>query len=139
MPEADGRDGCEGGAVDAETGPPILEEGNLLRAQVDCTQAVAAVGTSSALTEEVGFRDFEAILDAYERGEKFYLYTGRGPSSEALHLGHLIPFHFTRSAELRVRGEAEYKITPADMVQGARRGQVSSGSVRRAVGHSAHG
>jgi len=29
-------------------------------------------------------------------GEKFYLYTGRGPSSEALHLGHLIPFMFTK-------------------------------------------
>lgn len=36
------------------------------------------------------------ILDAYERGHKFYLYTGRGPSSEALHLGHLIPFMFTK-------------------------------------------
>ncbi|KFK37874.1 hypothetical protein AALP_AA3G040400 [Arabis alpina] len=41
-------------------------------------------------------RDFNLILDAYERGEKFYLYTGRGPSSEALHLGHLIPFMFTK-------------------------------------------
>ncbi|XP_028808788.1 tryptophan--tRNA ligase, cytoplasmic [Neltuma alba] len=41
-------------------------------------------------------RDFHEILDAYERGEKFYLYTGRGPSSEALHLGHLIPFMFTK-------------------------------------------
>ncbi|XP_076949266.1 tryptophan--tRNA ligase, cytoplasmic-like [Bidens hawaiensis] len=41
-------------------------------------------------------RDFNEILDAYERGEKFYLYTGRGPSSEALHLGHLIPFMFTK-------------------------------------------
>ncbi|KAE8691755.1 Tryptophan--tRNA ligase [Hibiscus syriacus] len=41
-------------------------------------------------------RDFNDILDAYERGEKFYLYTGRGPSSEALHLGHLIPFMFTK-------------------------------------------
>ncbi|GJU80574.1 tryptophan--tRNA ligase, cytoplasmic [Tanacetum coccineum] len=40
-------------------------------------------------------RDFNEILDAYERGEKFYLYTGRGPSSEALHLGHLVPFMFT--------------------------------------------
>lgn len=36
------------------------------------------------------------ILDAYERGDKFYLYTGRGPSSEALHLGHLVPFMFTK-------------------------------------------
>ncbi|XP_038990384.1 tryptophan--tRNA ligase, cytoplasmic-like isoform X1 [Phoenix dactylifera] len=41
-------------------------------------------------------RDFNEILDVYERGEKFYLYTGRGPSSEALHLGHLVPFMFTK-------------------------------------------
>ena len=40
-------------------------------------------------------RDLETILDAYERKEDFYLYTGRGPSSAALHLGHLIPFQFT--------------------------------------------
>ena len=32
----------------------------------------------------------------YQQGTKFYLYTGRGPSSEALHLGHTIPFHFTK-------------------------------------------
>jgi len=42
------------------------------------------------------FRDFNDILDLYEKGEKFYLYTGRGPSSESLHLGHLIPFMFTK-------------------------------------------
>ncbi|CAA0810656.1 Nucleotidylyl transferase superfamily protein [Striga hermonthica] len=41
-------------------------------------------------------RDLSDVLDAYERGEKFYLYTGRGPSSEALHLGHLVPFMFTK-------------------------------------------
>lgn len=41
-------------------------------------------------------RSLEEILDAYEKGEKFYLYTGRGPSSEALHLGHMIPFVFTK-------------------------------------------
>ncbi|KAL6522329.1 hypothetical protein OROHE_016882 [Orobanche hederae] len=41
-------------------------------------------------------RDLSDLLDAYERGEKFYLYTGRGPSSEALHLGHLVPFMFTK-------------------------------------------
>ncbi|KAJ4770563.1 Tryptophan--tRNA ligase [Rhynchospora pubera] len=41
-------------------------------------------------------RDLSDILDAYERGEKFYLYTGRGPSSESLHLGHLVPFMFTK-------------------------------------------
>ncbi len=36
------------------------------------------------------------ILDAVEAGKPFYLYTGRGPSSEALHLGHMIPFLFTK-------------------------------------------
>ena len=41
-------------------------------------------------------RDLTELLDAYERGEPFYLYTGRGPSSEALHLGHLVPFLFTQ-------------------------------------------
>jgi tryptophanyl-tRNA synthetase len=41
-------------------------------------------------------RDLAFILDLYEKGSKFYLYTGRGPSSEALHLGHTIPFHFTK-------------------------------------------
>lgn len=41
-------------------------------------------------------RDLDGLLDAYERGDKFYLYTGRGPSSHALHLGHLVPFMFTQ-------------------------------------------
>jgi tryptophanyl-tRNA synthetase len=41
-------------------------------------------------------RDLEQILDKVEKGEKFYLYTGRGPSSDALHIGHLIPFLFTK-------------------------------------------
>lgn len=40
-------------------------------------------------------RDLDVLLDRYMHGEPFYLYTGRGPSSEALHLGHLIPFEFT--------------------------------------------
>ena len=42
------------------------------------------------------YRDLHEILNAYEKGQPFYLYTGRGPSSEALHLGHLIPFMFTK-------------------------------------------
>ena len=41
-------------------------------------------------------RSLNDILDAVEKGEPFYLYTGRGPSSEALHLGHMVPFHFTK-------------------------------------------
>jgi hypothetical protein len=41
-------------------------------------------------------RDLNHLLDMFEKGQKFYLYTGRGPSSESLHLGHDIPFHFTK-------------------------------------------
>ncbi|XP_025016949.1 tryptophan--tRNA ligase, cytoplasmic [Tetranychus urticae] len=41
-------------------------------------------------------RDLNKILDRYEQGKPFFLYTGRGPSSKALHLGHLIPFMFTK-------------------------------------------
>ena len=40
--------------------------------------------------------EFNAILNRYEQGKPFFLYTGRGPSSDNLHLGHLIPFMFTR-------------------------------------------
>ncbi|NWU05283.1 SYWC protein, partial [Cephalopterus ornatus] len=41
-------------------------------------------------------RDMDQILDAYENKKSFYLYTGRGPSSQAMHVGHLIPFLFTK-------------------------------------------
>ncbi|EDQ89056.1 uncharacterized protein MONBRDRAFT_32505 [Monosiga brevicollis MX1] len=41
-------------------------------------------------------REFDRILDLKEQGKPIYLYTGRGPSSQAMHLGHLIPFMFTK-------------------------------------------
>lgn len=41
-------------------------------------------------------RDLHNILNLYEKGKPFYLYTGRGPSSTSLHIGHLIPFIFTK-------------------------------------------
>ncbi|KAI0303283.1 tryptophanyl-tRNA synthetase [Multifurca ochricompacta] len=41
-------------------------------------------------------RDFNIILDRYEQGKPFFLYTGRGPSSDSMHLGHMIPFVFTK-------------------------------------------
>ncbi|KAL1530098.1 hypothetical protein AB1Y20_001020 [Prymnesium parvum] len=41
-------------------------------------------------------RDLDFILDEHAAGRQIYLYTGRGPSSEALHMGHLIPFMFTK-------------------------------------------
>ena len=41
-------------------------------------------------------RDLNLILDRYERGEPFFLYTGRGPSSDSMHIGHTVPFEFTK-------------------------------------------
>ncbi|PPR08072.1 hypothetical protein CVT24_010533 [Panaeolus cyanescens] len=41
-------------------------------------------------------REFDKLLDRYEKGKPFYLYTGRGPSSDSMHLGHMIPFVFSK-------------------------------------------
>ncbi|KAF8579477.1 tryptophanyl-tRNA synthetase, partial [Ramaria rubella] len=41
-------------------------------------------------------RELDRILDRFEQGKPFYLYTGRGPSSDSMHLGHMIPFTFTK-------------------------------------------
>jgi tryptophanyl-tRNA synthetase len=41
-------------------------------------------------------RDLAAILDRYEKGKPFFLYTGRGPSSSSMHLGHMVPFVFCK-------------------------------------------
>jgi tryptophanyl-tRNA synthetase len=41
-------------------------------------------------------RELTQVLDAKEHNKPILLYTGRGPSSGALHLGHLIPFILTK-------------------------------------------
>jgi tryptophanyl-tRNA synthetase len=41
-------------------------------------------------------RDLELVLDTYEKDGEFLLYTGRGPSSDSMHIGHTIPFEFTK-------------------------------------------
>jgi len=41
-------------------------------------------------------RDLDMILDKYEKEIPFFLYTGRGPSSDSMHVGHTIPFEFTK-------------------------------------------
>ncbi|MBS3138993.1 tryptophan--tRNA ligase [Candidatus Woesearchaeota archaeon] len=40
-------------------------------------------------------RDLNVVLDEYEKGNKFFLYTGRAPSGP-VHLGHLVPWMFTK-------------------------------------------
>ena len=40
-------------------------------------------------------RDLDTVLDLYEKGTKFVLYTGRGPSGP-VHIGHLVPWILTK-------------------------------------------
>lgn len=40
-------------------------------------------------------RGLDTILTAYENGEPIMIYTGRGPTSDCLHLGHMVPISFT--------------------------------------------
>ncbi len=40
-------------------------------------------------------RDLDLVLNDFEKGKGFFLYTGRGPSGN-MHIGHLIPLVFTK-------------------------------------------
>ena len=40
-------------------------------------------------------RDLNLILNNYEKGNEFFLYTGRGPSGHT-HIGHLVPWAFAK-------------------------------------------
>jgi tryptophanyl-tRNA synthetase len=40
-------------------------------------------------------RDLKWVFDEYEKGNKFYLYTGRAPSG-GVHIGHLATWYFTK-------------------------------------------
>ncbi len=55
-------------------------------------------------------RDMNWILDRYEAGEKFFLYTGRGPSGNT-HLGHLVPWMFTKWLQDRFGAELYFQMT----------------------------
>jgi len=55
-------------------------------------------------------RDLDWLLDKYEDGEKFFLYTGRGPSGP-VHLGHLIPWIFTKWLQDKFDVELYFQMT----------------------------
>ena len=40
-------------------------------------------------------RDLNLILENYEKGKEFFLYTGRGPSGHT-HIGHMVPWVFAK-------------------------------------------
>lgn len=55
-------------------------------------------------------RDLELVLNDYEAGRGFFLYTGRGPSS-AMHIGHLLPFLFTKWLQDRFDANLYIEVT----------------------------
>ncbi|HZW56069.1 MAG TPA: tryptophan--tRNA ligase [Nitrososphaerales archaeon] len=98
--------------------------------EVDYDKLVDLFGTSrisakilekfQRLTGEVHFflrrrifyshRDLDWILERYEAGEKFFLYTGRGPSGN-VHLGHLLPWIFTKYLQDKFGAELYFEMT----------------------------
>jgi tryptophanyl-tRNA synthetase len=55
-------------------------------------------------------RDLDWVLGEYEKGNKFYLYTGRGPSGQ-IHLGHLMPWIFTKYLQDKFDVKLIFQIT----------------------------
>ncbi|MBI5553738.1 MAG: tryptophan--tRNA ligase, partial [Candidatus Diapherotrites archaeon] len=55
-------------------------------------------------------RDLGWLLSEYEKGNPFYLYTGRGPSGNT-HLGHLVPWMFTKWLQEKFGTELYFQLT----------------------------
>ena len=55
-------------------------------------------------------RDLNWLLDEYEKGNKFYLYTGRGPSGHT-HLGHIVPWILTKWLQDKFKAKLYFQIT----------------------------
>lgn len=55
-------------------------------------------------------RDLDVVIDLYEKGTKFVLYTGRGPSG-AVHIGHLVPWIFTKHLQEKFRTRLYFQMT----------------------------
>lgn len=55
-------------------------------------------------------RDLSWTLDEYEKGNKFFLYTGCGPSGP-IHLGHLLPWVFTKWLQEKFGVELWFQFT----------------------------
>jgi tryptophanyl-tRNA synthetase len=55
-------------------------------------------------------RDFDWIIQRYEAGEKFVLYTGRGPSGP-VHIGHMAPWIFTKYLQDKFDAKLYFQVT----------------------------
>lgn len=55
-------------------------------------------------------RDLDTVLDLYEKGTKFVLYTGRGPSGP-VHIGHLVPWIFAKYLQDKFKTRLYFQMT----------------------------
>jgi tryptophanyl-tRNA synthetase len=55
-------------------------------------------------------RDLDVVIDLYEKGTKFVLYTGRGPSGP-VHIGHLVPWIFTKHLQEKFKTRLYFQMT----------------------------
>ncbi|MEA1993493.1 MAG: tryptophan--tRNA ligase [Euryarchaeota archaeon] len=55
-------------------------------------------------------RDFDMILDRVENNQRYALYTGRGPSGHT-HLGHIMPWIFTKYLQDKTGANLYFQIT----------------------------
>ena len=55
-------------------------------------------------------REMDRILDEYGRGNRFFLYTGRGPSGHT-HIGHLVPWVFAKWLQDRFGAGMYFQLT----------------------------
>ncbi len=55
-------------------------------------------------------RDLKRILDDYEKGNDFFLYTGRGPSGHT-HIGHLVPWVFAKWLQDKFKTKMYFQLT----------------------------
>jgi tryptophanyl-tRNA synthetase len=55
-------------------------------------------------------RGLDTVLDLYEKGTKFVLYTGRGPSGP-VHIGHLVPWIFTHHLQEKFGVRLYFQLT----------------------------
>jgi len=118
-----------------ETNPPDKDEGFTVtpwevEGDIDYEKLVEKFGTSKIdeeliariedTTGEVHFmlrrgifyshRDFDWILDRYEKGNTFAMYTGRGPSGNT-HVGHLMPWIFAQWMQEKFGVELFFQLT----------------------------
>ena len=55
-------------------------------------------------------RDLNLVLENYEKGKEFFLYTGRGPSGHT-HIGHLVPWVFARWLQDKFNVKMYFQLT----------------------------